>query len=353
MQENLFKGEMESNRQIGLLDKMNIKDRKILYELSKNARFSISTISKKVGLSRDIVSYRLNNMMKSRLVPGFTLFVNTSRLGFLKHIIYLKLQHLGKEEETKLVDRFVKEKDIVWVATCSGNWDMGVIILSRNLLHFNETFNKVLEICSNNLKDYTIETEVEDKSLGLGFLVEGINVKETEKYLKDGFVKELNNPSPSENLKVDATDIALLNILMENSRMPLSDICAKLRLSAPAVENRIKTLIREEIIYGFMGQISIQMLGLQWHWILLRTRNLTKEREKQLKHFLKKHPYFTWLVKTVGKWNFQLSVFAKDAIHFREILSEFRKEFEDIIADYDSIMIFNQYKYMHKIELCP
>ena len=180
MQENLFKGEMVSNRRICPLDKMNVKDRKILYELSKNSRFSISTISKKVGLSRDVVSYRLNNMIKDGLVPGFTLFVNTSRLGLIKHVIYLKLQNVGKDEETKIVDRLVQEKNIVWVTTCSGNWDIGIIILSKDLVNFNQTFNKVMTICENNLKDYTIETEVEDKSLGLNFLVEGINVKETD-----------------------------------------------------------------------------------------------------------------------------------------------------------------------------
>ena len=49
MQENIFKGEMESSRKICPLDKMNVKDRRILYELSKNGRFSTSTIAKQIG----------------------------------------------------------------------------------------------------------------------------------------------------------------------------------------------------------------------------------------------------------------------------------------------------------------
>ena len=351
MQENIFKGEMESSRKICPLDKMNVKDRRILYELSKNGRFSISTIAKQIGVSRDIVSYRLNNMIKNRLVPGFTLFVNTNRLGLIKHIIYIKLQHTGKEEN-QLINKFIQEEDVVWVATCSGNWDLGIIILSRDLDHFNKTFNKVINICGNNLREYTVETEIEDKFIGLRFLVDGIKTKEeTKKYLKDGFIKELKNPSPTDDPKIDSTDIKLINLLMKNSRMPLADICTNLHLSAPSIENRIKKLIKEEIIYGFMTQISFQILGLQWHWILLRTKNLTEEREKELKIYLEKHAYITWLVKTIGRWNFQLSVFAKDALHFREILSDLRKEFSDVIADYDSIMIFNQYKYMHSINL--
>ena len=352
MHENIFKGEMESNKRMCALDRLNTKDRRILHEISKNGRFSISTIAKQVGLSRDIVSYRLNNMIKSKLVPGFTLFVNTNRLGLTKHVIYIKLQHLGKEEEKMLVDKFIQEEDIVWVASCSGNWDLGLLTLSKNLTHFNGIFNKIIGICGNNLKEYTIETEIEDKYLGLGFLIEGIKEdNERKKYVRDAFIKELSNPAPTNDLKIDSVDIKLLNLLMQNSRMSMADICTKLNLSAPAVENRIKKLINEGVIYGFMAQVSSQMLGLQWHWILLRTKNLTEEKERQLNAYLKKNNYVAWIVKTIGKWNFQLSVFAKDAIHFRDILSDLRKEFSDVIVDYDSIMIFNQYKYMHSIKL--
>ena len=39
--------------------KIDLKDRKILYELDLNSRQSNSTLGKKVGLSKDIVNYRI------------------------------------------------------------------------------------------------------------------------------------------------------------------------------------------------------------------------------------------------------------------------------------------------------
>ncbi|MFO7677029.1 MAG: AsnC family protein, partial [Thermoplasmatota archaeon] len=40
--------------------KLDLKDRKILYELDLDCRQSNSQIGKKVGLGRDVVSYRIN-----------------------------------------------------------------------------------------------------------------------------------------------------------------------------------------------------------------------------------------------------------------------------------------------------
>jgi len=349
MAERTFKGEMESSTKMCPLDKLGVKDRKILYELSKNGRLSISTIAKKVGLSRDIVGYRLNNFLKTKLIPGFTLRLNTSRLGFIKHIVLIKFQHLDKKEEREIIDKLVNHEDIVAVETCSGNWDMSVLIMSRDLIHLNKTFQELIEICGNNLKDYIVETQIDDRELGLNFLNEGLADSKDDKYIRDGFMNEFKNISPSKDPKIDEVDINLINLLMADSRMPMVEICSKLKLTPPAVENRIKKLIKEDVIYGFMTQVSLQMLGLHWYWILLRTKNLTEKREKQFLDYLKKQPYITWDARTIGRYNFHLSTFARDSIHFREILSDLRKEFSDIIVDYDSLLVFNQYKYMHRI----
>ena len=41
------------------MDKLDLKDKKILYELDLNARQTDNQIAKKVGMSRDSVRYRI------------------------------------------------------------------------------------------------------------------------------------------------------------------------------------------------------------------------------------------------------------------------------------------------------
>ena len=45
--------------------KLDIKDKKILYELYTNARQSNNSIAKKIGLSREAIDYRIKNLENS------------------------------------------------------------------------------------------------------------------------------------------------------------------------------------------------------------------------------------------------------------------------------------------------
>ena len=46
---------------------LNLKDKKILYELEVDSSRSISDIAKKVRLSREVTTYRIKRLEKERL----------------------------------------------------------------------------------------------------------------------------------------------------------------------------------------------------------------------------------------------------------------------------------------------
>ena len=52
------------------------KDFKILLELDKNARQTDSKIAKKIGLSKQVVNYRIKNLIKDELITKFYTLVN-------------------------------------------------------------------------------------------------------------------------------------------------------------------------------------------------------------------------------------------------------------------------------------
>ena len=53
------------------MHKIDLKDRKILYELDLNCRQSNTQIGKKVGLKRDVVSYRINRLQEEGVIKNF------------------------------------------------------------------------------------------------------------------------------------------------------------------------------------------------------------------------------------------------------------------------------------------
>ena len=46
------------------MTQLDLKDKKILLELELNSRQSFSSIAKKVGLSKEVVNYRVNKLIK-------------------------------------------------------------------------------------------------------------------------------------------------------------------------------------------------------------------------------------------------------------------------------------------------
>jgi len=63
--------------------KLDIKDKKILYELDMDARQSISSIAKRVGLSKEVVNYRIRRMEKEGLIDGYYAIIEYSKLGYM------------------------------------------------------------------------------------------------------------------------------------------------------------------------------------------------------------------------------------------------------------------------------
>ena len=58
---------------------MDKKDRKLLYYLSLNSRESHTQLSKKIGLSKNSVKYRIERLQKEGVIKQFTIMPNFSK----------------------------------------------------------------------------------------------------------------------------------------------------------------------------------------------------------------------------------------------------------------------------------
>ena len=86
-----------------MLHKLDIKDRKILYELDINARQSFSEISKKVRLSKEVVNYRIKRLEKLGIVKGYYALINISRLGYMCNRFLIKLKNATPKKEQEII----------------------------------------------------------------------------------------------------------------------------------------------------------------------------------------------------------------------------------------------------------
>ena len=74
---------------------IDLKDRKILYELDLDARQSLTQIGKKVGLKKDVISYRIKRMQDEGVIKNFWTAINTFKLGYQVYRIYINFQYVS------------------------------------------------------------------------------------------------------------------------------------------------------------------------------------------------------------------------------------------------------------------
>jgi len=103
---------------------LDLKDRKLLYELDCNSRQTVQQLARKIGLSKDAVKYRINRLLKDGIIKSFNAVIDTGKLGFISFRFFLKFYQLSPEKEKEILDFLQKNKNLVWFVQAEGNWDI-------------------------------------------------------------------------------------------------------------------------------------------------------------------------------------------------------------------------------------
>ena len=83
--------------------KIDMKDKRILYELDIDSRQSLSQIGKKVGLPKNVVAYRINKLRQHGIIKTFYTVVDAYKLGYIAFRMYLTYQYMTPEIEKELI----------------------------------------------------------------------------------------------------------------------------------------------------------------------------------------------------------------------------------------------------------
>ena len=110
---------------------------------------------------------------------------------------------------------------------------------------------------------------------------------------------------------MDKIDKKILKELLENSRLPLSQIGKRVRLSRENVYYRIQNLIKQGIIRDFVASIDYTSLGFQQFVAFIEFDKIDKEKESQIIEYLKKEKSVSWIGVLSGNWSLTFDIFAK------------------------------------------
>lgn len=316
--------------------KLDLKDKKILNLLCQNSRTPSTIISKKVALSRDAVSYRINNFIKNGVIQGYRTIIDISKLGYDSYHVFLQLNQPTKKVEDELIKKFKAYPFIRAILKFSGKYDFELAIIAKNIKEFDEIFDKILHDCSKYLQDYVVLIITKNYKITNTLPRSFLDIKVHQQ------IKKIEK-----NIKIDKIDKEILSLLADDASLQLYKIAEKINLSPDTVNYRLKKLINSGIIINFVPVINYAALSYSIYAVLLRINGLKDEKESTLKQFLNTDENVLWAVKTIGSYNVLIYVCVKNTEDLHKTLINLRSHFPQDIRDYETLIAYEEYKYTY------
>jgi len=307
------------------------RDRKILSELDKNARQTDSEIAKKVGISKQLVNYRIQKLVERGIITNFYTLVNIGNFSLNSYYLFIQLENINKEQEKKLLEKIDSLDSVGWLVSGMGRWDAVVLINTKSILEFEKSLNQIVNLCGNHLHEHIFTTLIGAEHLNYKFLQakETHSIKQTEK---------------AQELKLDKTDQKILQTISQNARMPITELAEKAKIPLHVASYHLKQLIKNKTIEGFKPKLNIGKLGYQWHLLLIQFQKLNDKRKQEFLEFCRNNKAIYYVTNTIGNYNVMLDMHVKSVEEFKEVLLEIKDKFSDIIKVYESMIIFDEYK---------
>ena len=119
--------------------------------------------------------------------------------------------------------------------------------------------------------------------------------------------------------KLDEVDHQILDMLIDNTRIPFTDIAKKLLISAGTVHVRVKKMEEAGIIRGSSLTLDYKKLGysfIAYVGVFLQNTSQTKFVLQRIAEI----PYVTDAHITTGKFNIFCKIRAQDTMHAKDII---------------------------------
>jgi DNA-binding Lrp family transcriptional regulator len=300
---------------------IDVKDRKILYELDLDCRQSNTQIGKKVGLKKDVVSYRIKRMQDEGIIRNFWTAINTFNLGYSVFRIFIALQNAGAEKKNEIIQHFCNYKNAWAVISSRGELDLSVVLWVNDNYEFYRFWGKTLDL---------FEEFFAKKIISL--YIETIDCKKT--YLltdqgKPGNREHYRIISSTNKVDIDQVDYQLLNELAINARCPFIELANTLRCSSQSIAYRMQNLMKKDIIKAFRVNIDYAKIGLQHHKVDIYLKE--HKQRNAIVDFMKTKSYLQCLNVAIGWADIEPEFVIKDISEIDEIINEINVKFPDSI----------------------
>lgn len=120
---------------------MDELDQNLLNILSGDARLTVSTIARRLGIARTTVQARIDRLEQQKVIAGYTLKLGEKfRLDRIRTTVLLQIT---PQTTIPLVQRLRRYPQVVEAHTTSGRFDLVVLLSCKNTVELDDLLDEI------------------------------------------------------------------------------------------------------------------------------------------------------------------------------------------------------------------
>ncbi len=312
---------------------LDLKDRRILDAIEMKGRFFTSDIAKRVGLSKEVVAYRLSVLEKKGIITGYHAIINLTQLAKTPYLLAINLMDVTKEDTDAILAFLQQEEEVVLVQEADVLWDLLFHIVVKD----NMSFLQFLDRFNKRFKKFIEKSQV-------SIILE-------EEYLSRRYILGKDKPEKDQlhslswqtqkSDSCDATDAAIIRALVSDAQTPLLTLAKQLKLDSMTIKRRIDRLEKEEIIIGYMTSLNLKSLGITTFCVRLTLSDT--ERLRAMTEYVRHLPETVHFKRDIGGYDFSFDIDVPSQTRFEEIIVELRRQFP-VVREVEHFTILRTHK---------
>ncbi len=310
-----------------MVEKLDLKDRKLLYMLLENSKLPLGEIAKYVGLSKNAVFYRINRLKEKGIIWKFFAAVDYAKIGVYTCHVFIKLK-ATEQREREIKEYFRSHPNVVWAATIFGKWDLFVQFLVKEPKEFEIVLDGVITYLGDNLDSYDAQ-----------ILVERLKLYHQLYDLKMNYRYRRKPAAYSKVFKLDELDRKILNCLNSTDALANYQAIGKyVGASMETARNRVNKLAKEGVIERFFPFVVHTKLGLTRHLIRMNFRHFTKKLEKEIVNYLINASGVNLGFKVIGRPEIYFWYVTDSPVKVEALVKEIKHRFYEVIVDMEPMV---------------
>ena len=309
-------------------------DRKIIFELDLNSRQPYSLLAKKIRISQQVATYRVNRLVEQGIITSFMTVISTLSIGLpLVAKMYLQFSGTTKEKEQEVYHFLVTHKNVNWVARTLGKYDLFTAVMVKDLQTFGLFKEELLTKYGSNINENEILFIEKAYTLPRNYLI----------HKKPELLKPLQIQHKSLFILGDV-EKKILKTIVDNSRITALEIAAQMEINVKTVMSKLQFLQNKGVIQGYRININRQKLGYSYFKLLITLRTHDHQLRKELNSYCLSRDNVVHVIENIGKYELELEIEVQNSESMHQFVKEMRNLHASAIGAIETVEILEELK---------